>query len=61
MTTIVRRLLFFIALIAIWEIIYRIDLFSTRMFPSPLLSFVELYRGFFETGILTAALTTSMG
>ncbi|MCM3489387.1 ABC transporter permease [Alkalihalophilus marmarensis] len=61
MTTIVRRLLFFIALIAIWEIIYRIDLFQTRMFPSPLLSFVELYRGFFETGILTAALTTSMG
>ncbi|ADC50375.1 ABC transporter (permease) (NSB type) [Alkalihalophilus pseudofirmus OF4] len=61
MTTIVRRLLFFIALIAIWEIIYRIDLFQTRMFPSPLLSFVELYRGFFETGILTAALTTSLG
>ncbi len=31
------------------------------MFPSPLLSFVELYRGFFETGILTSALTTSLG
>jgi NitT/TauT family transport system permease protein len=31
------------------------------MFPSPLLSFVELYKGFFETGILTVALTTSIG
>ncbi|MDV2686299.1 ABC transporter permease [Alkalihalophilus sp. As8PL] len=61
MIIIVRRLLFFIALIGIWEIIYRVDLFQTRMFPSPLLSFVELYRGFFETGILTAALTTSLG
>ncbi|WP_100371955.1 ABC transporter permease [Bacillus sp. FJAT-45037] len=61
MIIIVRRLLFFIALIGIWEIIYRIDLFQTRMFPSPLLSFVELYRGFFETGILTSALTTSLG
>ncbi|WP_035343009.1 ABC transporter permease [Halalkalibacter hemicellulosilyticus] len=61
MITVVRRLLFFTVLIGIWEIVYRLDVFGTQMFPSPFLSFVELYKGFFETGILTAALTTSLG
>ncbi|UOE95517.1 ABC transporter permease [Alkalihalobacillus sp. LMS39] len=64
MTTILRRLLFFIALIAIWEITYRLNLsyqfFSVMMFPSPTGTVVQLYRGFFETGILLHALTTSI-
>ncbi|WP_240376830.1 ABC transporter permease [Bacillus piscicola] len=63
MITTVRRVLFFITLIVIWEIIYRLNLsfefFSVTAFPSPLQSVRELYLGFFETGILTEALVTS--
>ncbi len=33
---------------------------STRFFPSPSGAVVQLYRGFFETGILTSALLTSI-
>lgn len=48
----------------IWETIYRINLdlhfFAPTNFPSPLLSVVQLYRGFFETGILMVALTESI-
>ncbi|MDG5789681.1 ABC transporter permease [Evansella sp. AB-P1] len=64
MISIVRRLLFFTALITIWEIIYRVNLdlqfWSVNLFPSPLLSVEALYTGFFETGILWNALTESM-
>ncbi|WP_091586941.1 ABC transporter permease [Alteribacillus bidgolensis] len=64
MITTVRRVLFFIILIATWEIIYRINLslqfFPGTGFPSPFNSVNELYIGFFETGILTEALTTSI-
>ncbi|MBU9719920.1 MULTISPECIES: ABC transporter permease [Bacillaceae] len=64
MTSIVRRLLFFTVLITIWETTYRVNqelaFWSTNMFPSPLLSVKQLYTGFFETGILTVALTESM-
>ncbi|MFA9560115.1 ABC transporter permease [Evansella sp. AB-rgal1] len=64
MISTVRRLLFFTALITIWEIIYRVNLdlqfWSTRLFPSPLLSVEQLYIGFFETGILAVALTESI-
>ncbi|WP_209122804.1 ABC transporter permease [Alkalihalobacillus sp. BA299] len=64
MTTIVRRLLFFMVLIAIWEITYRLNLsyqfFSVMMFPSPGGTLTQLYRGFFETGILFHALITSI-
>ncbi|RXI99907.1 ABC transporter permease [Anaerobacillus alkaliphilus] len=64
MTTIVRRLVFFTALIAIWESIYRLNVefgfLQTRFFPSPSGAVVQLYRGFFETGILSSALITSL-
>ncbi|MGO4887434.1 ABC transporter permease [Anaerobacillus sp. MEB173] len=64
MITTLRRLLFFTALIVIWEIIYRLNLqfefTSTILFPSPSGTFEQLYRGFFETGILFHALTTSI-
>ncbi|TES55553.1 ABC transporter permease [Halalkalibacterium halodurans] len=60
MATLLRRLLFFAALFFIWELVYRLELFQTRLFPSPLLSFVELYKGFFETGILTVATFESL-
>ncbi|SDH56520.1 NitT/TauT family transport system permease protein [Alteribacillus persepolensis] len=57
-------MLFFIILIAIWEAIYRLNLsyefFSVTAFPSPINSVTELYIGFFETGILTEALFTSI-
>ncbi|WP_096434998.1 ABC transporter permease [Alteribacter populi] len=64
MTSIVRRLLFFTALIVIWETTFRINLktnfWSTTLFPSPIGAVEQLYRGFFETGILTVALTESL-
>ncbi|MBU8905476.1 ABC transporter permease [Desertibacillus haloalkaliphilus] len=64
MTTIVRRLLFFTALIVIWESIYRLNLIyefrSATMFPSPSGTLEQLYLGFFESGILTSALLTSL-
>lgn len=56
-------MLFFIILIAIWEITYRLnlsyELFPVTAFPSPIKSIGELYTGFFETGILLEALGTS--
>jgi NitT/TauT family transport system permease protein len=65
MTTILRRLVFFTALIAIWESIFRLNLRfeflrSVRFFPSPSGAIEQLYKGFFETGILSSALTTSI-
>ncbi|MFC4736610.1 ABC transporter permease [Bacillus daqingensis] len=61
MTSAVRRLVFFIVLIAIWEIIYRIYSQQTAMFPSPLGSVEQLYIGLFDTGILRVALGESLG
>ncbi|MFN7249239.1 MAG: ABC transporter permease [Anaerobacillus sp.] len=64
MTTILRRLAFFTALIAIWESIYRLNVefgfLKTRFFPSPSGAIEQLYKGFFETGILSTALITSL-
>ncbi|MCT8139518.1 ABC transporter permease [Anaerobacillus sp. CMMVII] len=64
MTTTLRRLAFFTALIAIWESIYRINMTlefrSTRGFPSPSGAIEQLYKGFFESGILSNALITSL-
>ncbi|MBM7094505.1 MULTISPECIES: ABC transporter permease [Alteribacter] len=64
MTSTARRLLFFTALIVIWEIIFRVNLqtnfWATTLFPSPIGAVEQLYRGFFETGILRVALLESM-
>ncbi|ADU30236.1 ABC transporter permease [Evansella cellulosilytica] len=64
MTSIVRRLLFFTALIVIWETIYRLNLQlefrTTTLFPSPIGAVQQLYIGFFETGILRVALIESL-
>ncbi|MBU9713435.1 ABC transporter permease [Evansella tamaricis] len=64
MTSILRRLLFFTALIVIWETIYRFNLVyefrSPTMFPSPLGAIEQLYIGFFQTGILLTALSESI-
>ncbi|MGJ9383405.1 ABC transporter permease [Salipaludibacillus sp. CF4.18] len=60
MTLILRRLAFFMVLIAIWEIIYRIYSQDTTLFPSPLGSVQQLYIGLFDTGILATALAESM-
>jgi NitT/TauT family transport system permease protein len=64
MTTTVRRLVFFTALIAIWESIYRLNetfqFKETRFFPSPSGAIDQLYKGFFESGILSSALLTSL-
>ncbi|MCD8500590.1 MAG: ABC transporter permease subunit [Bacillaceae bacterium] len=63
MTTTLRRLAFFTVLIGIWESIFRLNLvyeFGSTRFPSPSGAIVQLYKGFFETGILTSALMTSL-
>ena len=64
MILILKRLLFFTALIAIWETIYRFNLVyefsSPTLFPSPFGAIQQLYIGLFETGILAVALTESI-
>ncbi|TVP81951.1 MAG: ABC transporter permease [Alkalicoccus sp.] len=60
MISAVRRLVFFIIVIAIWEITYRIYSQTTEMFPSPLGSVQQLYIGLFDTGILRVALFESL-
>ncbi|OIJ21941.1 ABC transporter permease [Anaerobacillus alkalidiazotrophicus] len=64
MTTTLKRLVFFTVLIAIWESIYRLNLNfefrTTRFFPSPSGAIEQLYKGFFESGILSSALITSL-
>ncbi|OIJ16567.1 ABC transporter permease [Anaerobacillus alkalilacustris] len=64
MTTTLKRLVFFTVLIAIWESIYRLNLNfefrTTRFSPSPSGAIEQLYKGFFESGILSSALITSL-
>ncbi|MBB5173679.1 ABC transporter permease [Texcoconibacillus texcoconensis] len=60
----VRRIIFFATLFTIWEILYRLnqvyEVRSTTLFPSPIGAVEQLYIGFFETGILTEALSQSL-
>lgn len=60
MTTTLRRIVFFLGMIVIWEMVYRVYAQQTQMFPSPFGSVQQLYIGLFETGILTQALTESL-
>lgn len=60
MRTVVRRLLFFTGLIVTWEIAYHLFWTHLRLVPYPSGVAVQLYRGFFETGILTYALADSL-
>ncbi|PRO66296.1 ABC transporter permease [Alkalicoccus urumqiensis] len=60
MTSAIRRLVFFILVIGIWEIIYRIYSQQTELFPSPSGTLEQLYIGLFDTGILRVALMESM-
>ncbi|GGK28795.1 sulfate ABC transporter permease [Caldalkalibacillus thermarum] len=65
MTTILRKLLFFMALIVIWEVTYRLNLhfewMPTRSFPDLMGVLEQLYIGFFgEHKILLYAIFTSL-
>ncbi|UCZ55308.1 ABC transporter permease [Bacillus shivajii] len=60
MASILRRVIFFIGLVGIWEVVYRFYSQETTLFPSPFGAVEQLYIGLFDTGILAVALTESL-
>ncbi|ASN04494.1 ABC transporter permease [Virgibacillus necropolis] len=59
LTIVIKRVLFLIAVIGLWQFIYSIDVFADIIFPSPIQVFTALYDGF-ASGDFVKALGASL-